>query len=52
MDKINDIKESIKKNIKQIFTKLRNELNNREDKLMGEVDKKFNDTFLNENILK
>ena len=52
MDKINDIKESIKKNIQQIFTKLRNELNNREDKLMEEVDKKFNDTFLNENILK
>ena len=26
MDKINDIKESIKKNIQQIFTKLRNEL--------------------------
>ena len=52
MDKINEDKESIKKDIQQIFTKLRNELNNREDKLMEEVDKKFNDTFMDDNILK
>ena len=51
-DKINERKESIKKNIQQIFTKLRNELNNREDKLMEEVDKKFSDTFFDENIIK
>ena len=52
IDKINENKELIKKNIQQIFTKLRNELNNREDKLIEEVDKKFNDTFLDENIIK
>ena len=42
IDKINENKESVKKNIQQIFTKLRNELNNRDDKLMEEVDKIFN----------
>ena len=52
MNKINENKESIKKDIQQIFTKLRNELNNQEDKLMEEVDKKFNDTFMDDNILK
>ena len=51
-DKINESKESVKKTIQQILTKIRNEINNREDKLMEEVDKKFSDTFLDENILK
>ena len=52
MDIINENKESIKKDIQQIFTKLRNELNNQEDKLMEEVDKKFIDTYMDDNILK
>ena len=36
--KINDNKESIKKDIQKLFTKIRNEINNREDKLLEEVE--------------
>ena len=50
--KINENKELIKKNIQQVFTKIRNEINNREDKLLEEVDKKFYDIFFDENIIK
>ena len=39
-------------NIQNIFTKLRNELNNREDKLLSEVDNKYNELFLKEDIIK
>ena len=35
----------MKNNIQKIFTKIRNEINDREDKLLLEVDNKFN--FLN-----
>ena len=36
--KINDNRESIKKDIQKLFTKIRNEINNREDKLLEEVE--------------
>ena len=39
---INDKKEEIKLKIQQVFTKLRNELNNREDKLLTDVDQQLN----------
>ena len=39
---INDKKEEIKLKIQQVFTKLRNELNNRENKLLSHVEQKFN----------
>ena len=45
-------KEEIKMKIQKIFTKLRNEVNNREDELLLEVDKKFDNLFFNENIIK
>ena len=51
-ENINKNKEEIKLKIQNVFTKLRNELNNREDFLLSEVDKKFNDEFCNENIVK
>ena len=38
--------------IQKIFTKIRNELNEREDKLLLEVDKKFEEKFFNEDIIK
>ena len=38
-EKIIKNKEDLKLNIQQIFTKIRNELNNREDELLLEVDK-------------
>ena len=52
MEKAKEDKEEIKLNIQKIFTKIRNELNNREDELLLEVDKKYEKICLNENILK
>jgi hypothetical protein len=51
-EKINANKEEIKLKIQKVFTKIRNELNNREDELLLEVDKKFDDNYSNEKILK
>jgi len=45
-------KEEIKIEIQKIFTNLRNAINNREDELLLELDKKFEEFFLNENIVK
>ena len=52
MEKAKEDKEEIKLSIQKIFTKIRNELNNREDELLLEVDKKYEKICLNENILK
>jgi hypothetical protein len=51
-EKIEKDKEKIKTNIQNIFTKFRNELNDKEDKLLLEIDKEFEDKFINENIIK
>ena len=51
-EKINANKEEIKLKIQKVFTKIRNELNNREDELLLEVDKKFDENYCNEKILK
>ena len=50
--KIIENKEQLKLNIQKIFTKIRNELNNREDELMLEVDKKFDELYFDEKIFK
>ena len=42
----------MKLNIQKIFTKFRNALNNREDMLLLEVDKNFDEIFLDQNIIK
>ena len=44
-------KEELKLAIQNIFTKLRNSLNEREDELLNEVDDKFNEHFFDENII-
>ena len=44
-EKINEVKEELKMNIQKIFTRIRTELNNREDFLLLEVDKQFYDIF-------
>ena len=49
---INERKEKLKKDIQNIFTKIRTELNNREDKLFEEIDKKFDDLFFKEELIK
>ena len=51
-EKISKSKEDIKLNIQKIFTKLRTALNDREDELLNEVDKQFENNYFNEDILK
>ena len=45
-------KEKLKSNIQNIFTKIRTALNEREDELLLEVNKKFDEKFGNEDIIK
>ena len=52
LEDINTKKEEMKINIQKIFTKIRNEINNREDELLLKVDNKFDNLLLKENILK
>ena len=51
-EKIEKNKETLKNDIQKIFTKIRNCLNDREDKLLLDVDNKFNKLFFNENDFK
>ena len=51
-DKINNNKEELKIKIQKIFTNLRNALNNREDELLLEIDRQYNELFFNESIIK
>ena len=50
--KINGNKEQLKLKIQKIFTKIRNGINNREDALLLEVDKKFENLYIKEDIIK
>jgi len=52
LEENNQKREELKAEIQKIFTKIRNALNYREDKLLLEVDKQFNDKFLFEDIIK
>ena len=45
-------KEELKLNIQKIFTKLRNNLNDREDELLLDVDNKFEKLYFGEDIIK
>ena len=49
--KIKKDKEEFKFKIQKIFTKLRNELNNREDLLLSEIDKQFDNFYCKENFM-
>ena len=49
---VNDKKDELKKKISTIFTKIRSALNEREDKLLEEVDNFYEKTFLKEDIIK
>jgi len=51
-EKIIANKEELKLNIQKIFTRLRNSLNEKEDKLLIEVDEKYNEIFLKEDLIK
>ena len=50
-DKINKKKEELQKNIQSIFTKIRSELNTREDKILSETEEKFNKLYFNDDII-
>jgi len=49
---INESKETIKNDIQKIFTKLRNELNNREDEILLEIENKYNELYFAQDIIK
>ena len=49
---INKNKENLKIEIQKLFTKIRNSLNDREDQLLLEVDKNYNDLFFKEELIK
>ena len=49
---INESKENLKMEIAQIFTKIRNAINDREDELLLKLDDIFNKQFFNEEIIK
>ena len=50
-EKTKDIEE-IKLNILKIFTNIRNKINEREDELLKEIDKQFDNLYINEEIIK
>ena len=52
IEQVNENKEKLKLNIQKIFTTIRNELNQREDEILLEVDKKFSDFYFDDNIIK
>ena len=51
-EKINENKEEIKLSIQKTFTNLRNILNNREDELLMNVEKEYDDLFFKDSIIK
>ena len=51
-EQINNNKEELKIKIQKIFTRIRNELNNREDIILLEVDKQFSNFYFKEELLK
>ena len=50
--KINENKEELKLKMQKLFTKIRNAINDREDELLLEIDKKFEEYYFNESIIK
>ena len=50
--KININKDELKMKVQKIFTKLRNAINNREDEVLLEIDRQYNDLFFNESLIK
>ena len=52
LNNINESKEALKLKIANVFTKIRNATNEREDELLQEVDNIFDKTFVKDDILK
>ena len=51
IQKIEKDKEELKLEVEKIFTKIRNAINEREDKLLLDIDNIYNDKFINDDII-
>ena len=51
-EQMNEKKEELKVKVQKIFTNIRNVINNREDELLLDIDKKFNDKSIEEEVFK
>ena len=51
-EKINEDKEELKMKISNIFTKIRNSINQREDELLSDIDNEYNNFLFKEDIIK
>ena len=51
-ENVNENKEKLKVKIQKLFTKIRNCLNEREDELLYEVDRQFENEYFNDDIVK
>ncbi len=51
-ENINKTKEELKLEILNVFTKFRNALNEREEELLSEIDKKYEECYFSENLVK
>ena len=51
IEKINESKEGLKLKVQKTFTQIRSELNDREDKLLFEIDKAFNENLFNDDLV-
>ena len=51
-ENISKDKEELKLNIQKIFTKIRSEINDREDKILNEVDKTYENSYFDESLLR
>ena len=52
IEEINKNKDNLKQTIQKLFTRIRNEINKREDELLLEVDKQFDNYYIKEDITK
>ena len=51
-EEINKSKEDLKLKVQSIFTKIRNALNEKEDKLLLDIDNQYNDKYFKEDLIK
>ena len=51
-ENINNKKEELKLNIMKIFTNIRNEINKREDQIINELDKLYDNIYFDESLIK
>ena len=49
---MNEKKENLKINVQKVFTKIRSEINNREDQLLSEIEQMYDKLFIKEELIK